>query len=473
MPLQDSSCALVERKDLRQQSHLEGHLHGCLKVLVLLPLEAATGLLRRLSQAMVDTFHISSGEESQELFKVITEPLSKLIIQLDKFVITGIATGDEGMSLVRVRSKNHILTVSQWPLLGIPALVESPLSELAVGLFLLACSLLLLCTCLVLLVKLLNSLVQGQVPIIKMVLSTDSPYPFGWRAGYPAILVGAGMTFMVQRSSVFSSAITPLIGSGVISIERAYSLTLGSNIGTTPTAILAALASWLHWHAGCSFPEVALCHLFFNILGILLWYPAPITRLPTHMARTLGQCMTMYRWFAVLYLLLPSLIFALSVSPWQVMAGVGVPFKVTLHLVSVANMLQIHRAGCLPVSLWSWDFLPVWMHSLQPLDTLITKVKVTLLRAAPGRGEASTLAFPLSELTSLKVPFTWYPAADRAFRDLKQVHPDTSRQFVLGADALDVGVVAVLSQLSALDLKLHPCAFFSNRHGEELRCGEL
>uniref|UniRef100_A0A674DPR1 Sodium-dependent phosphate transport protein 2A n=1 Tax=Salmo trutta TaxID=8032 RepID=A0A674DPR1_SALTR len=191
--------------------------------------------------------------------------------------------------------------------------------------------------------------------------SPDSPYLFGWRAGYPAILVGAGMTFMVQRSLVFSSAITPLIGIGVISIERAYPLTLGSNIGTTPTAILAALASWLHWHAGCSFQEVALCHLFFNILGILLWFPAPITRLPTHMARTLGQCMTMYRLFAVLYLLLPSLIFALSVSPWQVMAGVGVPFKVTLHLVSVANMLQIHRAGCLPVSLWSWDFL--WIPS--------------------------------------------------------------------------------------------------------------
>ncbi|XP_029555211.1 sodium-dependent phosphate transport protein 2A-like [Salmo trutta] len=416
MPLQDSSCALVERKDLRQQSHLEWHLHGFLKVLVLLPLEAATGLLRRLSQAMVDTFHISSGEESQELFKVITEPLSKLIIQLDKFVITGIATGDEGMSLVRVR-------------LGIPALVGSPLSELAVGL-----NLLLLCTCLVLLVNLLNSLLQGQVAnVIQMINnmnpllspSPDSPYLFGWRAGYPAILVGAGMTFMVQRSLVFSSAITPLIGIGVISIERAYPLTLGSNIGTTPTAILAALASWLHWHAGCtlilpwSVLEVALCHLFFNILGILLWFPAPITRLPTHMARTLGQCMTMYRLFAVLYLLLPSLIFALSVSPWQVMAGVGVPFKVTLHLVSVANMLQIHRAGCLPV------------------------------------------------------PFTWYPAADRAFRDLKQVHPDTSRQFVVGADASDVGVVAVLSQLSALDLKLHPCAFFCHCHGEELRCGEF
>lgn len=34
-----------------------------------------------------------------------------------------------------------------------------------------------------------------------------------------------------------------LVGIGVISIERAYPLTLGSNIGTTTTALLAALAS--------------------------------------------------------------------------------------------------------------------------------------------------------------------------------------------------------------------------------------
>lgn len=40
----------------------------------------------------------------------------------------------------------------------------------------------------------------------------DFPYPFGWVTGYLAILVGAGMTFIVQSSSVFTSAMTPLIG---------------------------------------------------------------------------------------------------------------------------------------------------------------------------------------------------------------------------------------------------------------------
>uniref|UniRef100_A0A674ARW4 Sodium-dependent phosphate transport protein 2A n=1 Tax=Salmo trutta TaxID=8032 RepID=A0A674ARW4_SALTR len=376
-------------------------VHDCfnwLSVLVLLPLEATTGLLRRLSQAVVDTFHISSGEKAPEMLKVMTEPLTKLIIQLDKSVITGIAMGDEAMSnrsLVRVWCKNHILTV-RLNATGSHLFVDSFLSDLEVGIILLACSLLLLCTCLLLLVKLLNSLLQGQVAkAIQRIINTDFPYPFGWLAGYLAILVGAGMTFVVQSSSVFTSAITPLIGIGVISIERAYPLTLGSNIGTTATAILAALASPGDKLAAAF--QVALCHFFFNILGILLWYPVPTTRLPIRMARTLGQRTAKYRWFAVLYLLLcflllPSLVFALSMAGWQMMAGVGVPFAAALLLVFVVNMLQVHRPGCLPVRLQSWDFLPVWMHSLQPLDTLITKVTLCCAKGAsePGLIQCST-----------------------------------------------------------------------------------
>lgn len=127
---------------------------------------------------------------------------------------------------------------------------------MAVGLILLACSLLALCTCLILIVKLLNSMLKGQVAVvIKKIMNTgqhpwdtlepesrfrtsvkisqkkkrkiiicyysdcysffvctDFPFPFAWLTGYIAILVGAGMTFIVQSSSVFTSAITPLVG---------------------------------------------------------------------------------------------------------------------------------------------------------------------------------------------------------------------------------------------------------------------
>ncbi len=81
----------------------------------------------------------------------------------------------------------------------------------------------------------------------------------------------------------------------------------------------------------------------------------------------------------------------------------------------------------------------------------------------------SSMAAPLTALTSSKVPFQWSPPAAAAFQTLKdrftsspilQV-PDSGRQFVVEVDASDVGVGAVLSQRSGTDQKLHPCAFFS------------
>ncbi|KAE8287606.1 Sodium-dependent phosphate transport protein 2A [Larimichthys crocea] len=378
-------------------------VHDCfnwLSVLVLLPLEAVSGLLRRMSQAVVDTLQLSTGEEAPELLKVLTEPLTKTIIQLDRSVITAIATGDQSIrnqSLVKKWCQTTTMQDNEtsWGTYNLSGhawkcrhlFVDSSLSDLAIGLILLACSLLVLCSCLILLVKLLNSLLKGQVAsVINKVVNTDFPFPFTWLAGYLALLVGAGMTFLVQSSSVFTSAITPLIGIGVITIERAYPLTLGSNLGTTTTATLAALASSGDKLAAAT--QVALCHFFFNLLGILLWYPIPATRLPIRMACALGRCTARYRWFAILYLLLcfllfPSLVFALSMAGWKVMTGIGVPVIMVILSCAAVNMLQVHRPGCLPQRLQNWDFLPVWMTSLQPLDDLITRV--TLL-CRQGRG---------------------------------------------------------------------------------------
>ena len=38
---------------------------------------------------------------------------------------------------------------------------------------------------------------------------------------------------------MFTSTLTPLAGAGLLSLERAYPLTLGSNLGTTTTSLLA------------------------------------------------------------------------------------------------------------------------------------------------------------------------------------------------------------------------------------------
>uniref|UniRef100_A0A3P8TG99 Sodium-dependent phosphate transport protein 2A n=1 Tax=Amphiprion percula TaxID=161767 RepID=A0A3P8TG99_AMPPE len=385
-----------------QRAFAGATIHDCfnwLSVLVLLPLEVVSGLMTRLSHLLVSSFKLQRGEEAPELLKVITEPVTKLIIQLDKCVITGIAMGDEDM-----RNRSLVKEWCQTDLVMFPGnvstencghthdllwssrvkcthlFVSTELSDLTVGLILLAASLAVLCICLLLLVKLLNSLLKGQVAkVIHKVVNTDLPYPFGWLAGYIAMFVGAGVTFVVQSSSVFTSAITPLIGIGVISLERAYPLTLGSNVGTTATALLAALASPGNKLATAI--QIALCHLFFNVFGILLWYPLPFMRLPIRMAGVLGERTAKYRWFAVLYLLicfllLPSLVLGLSLAGWRVMAGVGAPFLGVTIFIAMVNVMQAHSPHHLPAKLQNWDFLPKWMRSLKPLDHLITKTSV-------------------------------------------------------------------------------------------------
>ncbi|KAM8908326.1 sodium-dependent phosphate transport protein 2A isoform 2-T3 [Spinachia spinachia] len=393
-----------------QRAFAGATIHDCfnwLSVLVLLPLEVASGVIVQLSHLLVNSFRLQPGEEAPEMLKVITKPVTSLIIQLDNCVITAIAMGDEdarNRSLVKEWCQADLVmpagnestancgpsrSMSQSSLKCRHLFVSSGLSDLTVGLILLAGSLAVLCTCLLLLVKLLNSLLKGQVAkVIRRAVNTDLPYPCGWLSGYTAMFVGAGVTFVVQSSSVFTSAMTPLIGIGVISLERAYPLTLGSNMGTTATALLAALASPGNKLAAAM--QIALCHLFFNVFGILLWYPLPFTRLPVTMARVLGERTAKYRWFAVLYLLLcflvlPSLVLGLSLAGWRVMAGVGAPFLGVTIVIVLVNVMQAHSPRHLPVKLRSWDFLPKWMHSLKPLDRLITKATVC---CGPGPGHA-------------------------------------------------------------------------------------
>ncbi|XP_004419011.1 PREDICTED: sodium-dependent phosphate transport protein 2B [Ceratotherium simum simum] len=383
-----------------------------LSVLVLLPLEAATHYLEILTDVVVKSFNFKNGEDAPALLKVITDPFTKLIVQLDKNVINQIALSDEtakNKSLIKIWCKTLTnvtqmnVTVpspenctspslcwtdggSTWTIKNAThqqniakcqhMFVNSNLPDLAVGIILLILSLLVLCGCLIIIVKLLGSVLQGQVAVvIKKTLNTDFPFPFGWVTGYLAILVGAGMTFIVQSSSVFTSALTPLIGIGVISIERAYPLTLGSNIGTTTTAILASLAS--PGSTLRSSLQIALCHFFFNVSGILLWYPIPFTRLPIRLAKGLGNISAKYRWFAIFYLiflflLVPLAVFGLSLAGWPVLVGVGVPIVFILLLVVVLRLLQSRCPRVLPRKLQNWNFLPLWLHSLKPWDRLIS-----------------------------------------------------------------------------------------------------
>ena len=162
----------------------------------------------------------------------------------------------------------------------------------------------------------------------------------------------------------------------MIDIERMYPLTLGSNIGTTTTAILAALASdsdVLYLTL-----QVALAHFFFNISGILLYYPIPFTRFPIAGSKFLGDTTAQYRWFAVLYLLtvfflIPGVMLGFSfISTIVSMCIFFIIIAVGLTIGGI-NTMQKKCPQYLPKSMRTWDFLPLPLRSLAPYDKFFTK----------------------------------------------------------------------------------------------------
>lgn len=213
--------------------------------------------------------------------------------------------------------------------------------------------------------------------IIKRFINADFPGHCGYFTGYLAILIGAGLTIVVQSSSIFTSTLTPLVGIGVIELERMYPLTLGSNIGTTTTAILSALATSSDKIKNAL--QVAFCHLFFNISGIILFYPVPAMRFPLPLSRFLGNRTANYRWFSIVYILVmffmfPALVFALSVPGWYVLLAVLGPFVVLAVIVGIIKCLQEKKPDVLPAKLKNWKFLPAPLRSLEPYDKIMQKV---------------------------------------------------------------------------------------------------
>jgi len=198
-----------------------------LAVLILLPVELLTGVISGTAEWISEQLVGSSGTEWKSPIKAwVKEPVSLL---RDFWEAVGTSGNVEGIMMVLTGLVIILLALS-------------------------------------LITKNMRALVADRLErSINAMLSRGG--------GTVALFLGLVITIAVQSSSITTSILIPLAGAGVITLRNAYPVTLGANVGTTITALLASLAS--------SSPEaltVALAHTTFNVMGIFILYVIPLAR---------------------------------------------------------------------------------------------------------------------------------------------------------------------------------------------------
>jgi phosphate:Na+ symporter len=97
---------------------------------------------------------------------------------------------------------------------------------------------------------------RSYTPFIELLLELENPLL--------GILVGMLFTAMLQSSSAFIGIIIVLATQGLLTLEAAIPMLIGSNIGTAITAFLASI------NASREAKKVAMANAFINLFGMLL-----------------------------------------------------------------------------------------------------------------------------------------------------------------------------------------------------------
>lgn len=225
-----------------------------LAVAILLPVEVFTGLISRIAENISESLVGSSGTEWKSPIKTwVKKPVGWI---------------QDGLGGVGLENN-------------------------ALGGFMVAVGLAIILLALALITKNMRKLVAERVE-----RSVNAALSKG--GGAVAMFIGLVITIAVQSSSITTSILIPLSAAGVISLRNAYPVTLGANVGTTITALLAALAS-----ASPEALTVGLAHTTFNVLGIFLLYVIPLARdLPVVAAEKLAELAVGHRTMAVAYVVI-------------------------------------------------------------------------------------------------------------------------------------------------------------------------
>ena len=229
------SVGHISRPDEFRRAFAAATVHdffNLILVVVFFPLQLFTNVLGHASSLLTEVLKVSGGLQLVNPIKTIVEPAVKLI---------GRGTAESGALMLLI----------------------------AVGLLSLRY-----------LVVVLKSLVIGRIEnFFNHTLFKTAPR---------ALVLGILTTIAVQSSSITTSLAVPLAGAGILSLMQILPFTLGANIGTTITAMLASLVT-----GNPAAVTVAFAHLLLNLFGVVLVWP--IRRVPVTMAEVLAEWSLKYR----------------------------------------------------------------------------------------------------------------------------------------------------------------------------------
>jgi solute carrier family 34 (sodium-dependent phosphate cotransporter) len=256
-----------------------------LTILILLPIQWSTKFLSAMTFEMAKhrTPPHSTEYTWHEPIKKLIYLVTDFIAQYDHQIADDITKG--------ICSPSSLETPCPRPLLNGGKLFEAGLPDNTAGAICISLGTPLACLSLFLLVKSLRKLFRSKVK--KTLRNSANIGP------NISMLSSCAMTILTQSSSTTTSIIAPLCATDEISLKQTLPLILGANVGTTVTGLLAAAVASSNPTEAL---QVALAHIFYNVLQVLMWYPnEKISNIPLDCAKKLGDIAGNHKTMPFLY----------------------------------------------------------------------------------------------------------------------------------------------------------------------------
>lgn len=227
-------------------------IFNLIAVLILFPIQYFTNILGIFSEFLANTFQYMGGLSAISPIKIITGPVIQIIERLTGY--SGVIELIISLAILFVTLKN--------------------------------------------LVKVLKSLFIGRMEVFfdKVI----------FKNALISLLFGLIITALIQSSSITTSLVVPLVGAGILTLDQIFPYTLGANIGTTVTAMLASIAT-----GNISAITVAFAHFCFNLFGVALIFP--VRFIPISIAKWMADISIKNKiypliYIAVIFFILPFLV---------------------------------------------------------------------------------------------------------------------------------------------------------------------